>query len=172
MLVRLIILLFMAALGYGAFRAFRGHPWTRISPRWRLAAVDCPPLARALEIRRSLARLLVKRGATYGQSLLSQVDGLLASMVDLADARAELTALLADGDNAPLGDALRDVDARLSDAMEQVQAAFEHLAGVAGRADPEVNAARDRLTRETDRLRTSLRAYEEARREAEADVSE
>ncbi len=167
MLVRLILLAFLAAGGVALFLAFRRQAALRVSPHWTAAAVDCPPLARALELRQRMVGWLARRRKSFAATLQADVDALIASMVDLAGARRELLEHQRLSPGGRRGASLDDVDARLADAEAQVQAAVAHVAELTGGPDTGLEAARDRLTAQTQRLEQSLRAYEEVRRATE-----
>lgn len=167
MLVRLILLAFLAAGGVAVFLVLRRRAALQLSPAWSAAAVDCPPLARALTLRQRLVGLLARRRGGFGATLQGDVDALIASMVDLAGARRELLEHPQLSPGGRRAASLEDVDARLADAEAQVRAAVAHVAELTGGPDPGLDAARDRLTTQTQRLEQSLRAYEEVRQATE-----
>ena len=113
MLVRLIMLLFFGGAAYATWRYFYGHPFLRTPLEWRLVSGADARLARAVALRKQMARKLVRAGGNYGAGLLREVDSVVESMVALVKA----------------ADHAARHGARLDAALAHVQAAHEHVSG-------------------------------------------
>lgn len=146
MLVRLILLLFFGGIAYATWRHFYGHPFLRFPLEWRMVASADDRLGRAVSLRRQMAKKLVRAGGHYGEGLLREVDSVVDSMVALVQAADHAT----------------KHGARLDAALRHVIEAHEHVSQVTGNVSGAVEAAAEQLDSRTDRLKASLRAYEEA----------
>jgi hypothetical protein len=173
--IRLIILAFLVAGAFALYRVTRGAPRTRLPAEWDELADLSPSLRRILERRQRIVKLLARSKSDYANGLLNQIDSLIETLVELVRAQAEMRAHVGGRDldqvAEPLRLALEDTDTRLAEAEEQVVEACDQVVAIASADATEAMAsARTRLEDQTDRLRTSVKSYDEARRIARGET--
>ncbi len=165
MLVRLILLLAAIAFVAYLYAELRPDPRRAVPVAWKQAAARDPSVQQALDVRGSMAQLLID-GRADADELLDEVDEVLAQLVELSDLRHRIE------DAARTAGTLNAVESTLSQLEADAVAAGRWLAeahttllgtsadGLSGAAD----AARTELHRHTEELRQAV----VARREVDA----
>ncbi len=158
MLIRLLEMVAVLVAAAFVFQALRPHPLRRIPWRWRMLGLREPELARALQLRKSMVRLLLAGQARDAHGLIADVDGVLGSMVAALEARAALVSLPA----AAVGLRRDESERGLQESMAWLQAAHGHLCDIArAEIDSAAATARSELQERTDTLRIEVEAREE-----------
>ncbi len=168
-MIRIIILAFIVAGAFAVYRIVRGDRRTRLPPAWGEAAERSTVVSRVVERRARLAKLLRRTKNKFARGLLKQIDALIETLVELVEARIEMLAHVGDRrlDEVaePLRLAVEDTNERLEEAEAQIiEACDQVLAILSANSTDAVASAKTRLEEQTDRLRTSVSSYEEARR--------
>jgi|GEM_PF-3648072 len=165
MLVRLIMLL--AFLGFATllYREFRGDPRLRVPRAWTDAAVGDQLVKQSLEIRGSMARLLID-GRADASELLTEVDEVLAQLVELSVLRRRIEhEAAAAGTAAAVEGAVRGLEQDALGARKWLEEAHATLLeSTAGDLTGAAAAARAELHHHTEELRQAI----VARREVDA----
>lgn len=161
MLVRILELIALVAIATFAFQLLRPHPLRRLPIRWRLLGLQSPQMARALQLRRSMVRLLLQGRAQDAVGMMADFDRVLSSMAAAIEARSAVASLPV----AARGDHADQTQRSIDEAMGWLEAAHGHLVDIArAEIDAAVGEVRARLLDHTESLRLEL----EARREVES----
>ena len=161
LLIRLLEMVALLVAVAFVYQALRPHPLRRIPWRWRVLGLREPQMARALQRRKSMVRLLLAGQARDAHGLMADVDRVLASMVAALEARSALASL----PGAATGQRHDDTERSLQETMGWLQAAHGHLCDIArAEIDSAAAIARSELQERTDALRIEV----ESRQELEA----
>ncbi len=161
MLVRILELIALVAIATFAFQLLRPHPLRRLPWRWRALALRDAQMGRALQLRRSMVRLLLQGRAQDAVGMMADFDRVLSSMAAAIEARSAVAGLPA----AARGDHADQTQRSIHEAMGWLEAAHGHLVDIArAEIDAAVGEVRARLLDHTESLRLEL----EARREVES----
>lgn len=147
MLVRILILLALLAAGYAAVQKALGPKRLRVPFIWRSVAGRHPDVERAVALRTAIARLLLEAPDASFDPVMREVDGVVATLVRLAQARDASGA----GPTEVEAGAIDDLDALHRQIRDEAHA----------EADAQLDVLRDRLADRAGDLRQSLGARRE-----------
>lgn len=153
MVTRILLLLLLLTSIIAVWRVARPPTALRVDPRLKALSRRHKAMARALELRKRVARLLVKGRAAGAELVLADLDGLLDVLADQLDLRDQVTAV--EGDTSR-------IDAQSQQLLGHFQRAHDTVVELArDQLAFEAEPLHQDLERRTAELRDTLEAVEE-----------